>query len=128
MTIEEWTGARIPENVIDEASNWIAQLDCDEPSAADYADLQTWLLADPQHRQAFQELSVIWAHSSVLKSVADQIEKNQVLPFVRDPSTFNSQENNVFANPASLAHQRISPVLLWISLGLILFGLIKPLI
>jgi ferric-dicitrate binding protein FerR (iron transport regulator) len=113
MSIEEWTGARIPERVLDEASIWIARLDDSPSRPEDYEQLQTWLMSSAQHRQAFEELSIIWAQSSVIKSVADQIEKSTVLKFKAKRNKSSSGQNILINCAYSTNSSPVSASLLW---------------
>jgi ferric-dicitrate binding protein FerR (iron transport regulator) len=131
MAIEEWTGARIPDHVLANASIWIARLDDTECSPEDYQNLQTWLTANAQHRQAFEELSFIWAQSSVIKSVAEQIEKSQIIPFKvkRKAYVKPSSGHNILINcPYNFSPSPISASLLWSTIAAISTGLIAAFI
>lgn len=131
MTIEEWTGARIPEHVLVDASAWIARLDDGHCSPEDYESLQSWLTANAQHRQAFEELSLIWAQSSMIQSLADQIEKSQVLYFKPKPkvmSNGNFGQNILIDCPYNFNPSPISASLLWSTIVAISTGLIAAFI
>jgi len=57
----------------DEAALWLAKRAGGSLSPAEGAELEVWLNADPRHRQAFDELRVVWAQ---LEAPAAQIARH----------------------------------------------------
>lgn len=112
MSLDEWVGHGIPDETIDLAIVWIAKLDSQDVSEAEKRDFYHWLDDDPTHRWAFEELSEIWAKTSLLKDKAHLIEKSQVLHFPAPTNHDNEKRVSWFSHPAYIA-------ILLISLGMI---------
>ena len=49
-----------------QASQWLAKLDAEQPSAQDLAAFKQWVNAAPEHRQAFEELVEFWDEMNIL--------------------------------------------------------------
>ena len=49
-----------------QASEWLAKLDAEQPSAQDLAAFKQWVNAAPDHRQAFEELVEFWDEMNIL--------------------------------------------------------------
>ena len=49
-----------------QASQWLAKLDAEQPSAQDLAAFKQWVNAAPDHRQAFEELVEFWDEMNIL--------------------------------------------------------------
>lgn len=92
MSLDEWVGYGIPEEVIKAALKWLARLDTQQISEIEQQEFFRWLDEDPTHRWAFEELSEIWAKTSILKDQEHLIEKSQVLYF---PTPTNENLANV---------------------------------
>ena len=95
MQIEDWIISDIPEPIIEQASNWIVQLDHLEQDDHGYlepeqqAELRqqfyTWLGQHHLHQLAFSQLSEVWARTSTLKHMEELIDKSEVLNFPQMP-------------------------------------------
>lgn len=84
MNLHEWLGADIPDDVIQQTVNWIAELDDIEGTAtsnAKKADFYLWLAKDSTHQEAFAELSELWARTACLNSLKDKIESSEIIRF-----------------------------------------------
>ena len=81
MSIDEWVGFEIPEEISDQAAQWIARLDSDSLNDEDYEQFSIWLEQDPVHRSAFEELSEMWARIGTLGEYKHQIHESKVLNF-----------------------------------------------
>jgi hypothetical protein len=128
MFIEEWAGARIPQRVIDDASSWIAKFDDENTQPEDYQELNEWLMSDAKHRQAFEELSLLWAQSSVIKTMADRIERSQVIQLPQNIKGMGatSQPNNGILNCSeNVGYAQVSPPLLWTVIATISVGFLS---
>jgi transmembrane sensor len=53
-----------------EACAWIAQLDGEEPSAADLEAFREWVNRSARHREAIESLSALWVEMNVLTELA----------------------------------------------------------
>ncbi|AWL10764.1 hypothetical protein HMF8227_00256 [Saliniradius amylolyticus] len=65
MSIDEWVGYGIPEEIIEQAISWLTRLDSGEMSDDEKALFMSWLDDDPTHRWAFEEMSTVWARTSI---------------------------------------------------------------
>ena len=103
MSVDEWVGHGIPDEIIDLAIVWIAKLDSQSLTESEKLEFYHWLDDDPMHRWAFEELSEIWAKTSLLKDKAHLIEQSQILHFPA-PTNHNSEKSiSWFKNPSYLA-------------------------
>lgn len=114
MSLDEWIGHGIPDDVVDSAIVWIAKLDSVDMTQQQREDFYQWLNDDPTHRWAFEELSEIWAKTSVLRDQEHLVEQSQILHF---PAATNQDEK-----------ARLSPfdLLPYVAVILIVIGLIAP--
>lgn len=113
MSLDEWVGHGIPDEIIDLAIVWIAKLDSQNATESEKREFYQWLDDDPLHRWAFEELSEIWAKTSLLKDKAHLIEQSQVLHFPAPTNHDSEKANSWFKTPSYLA-------ILFISVGLLL--------
>ncbi|WP_250460389.1 FecR/PupR family sigma factor regulator [Microbulbifer litoralis] len=81
MQLDEWLCIGIPEDVLEQASAWLARLDADHVSLDERQRLSVWLDEDPLHRWAFEELSQLYARAATLSQVRGQIAAPRVLMF-----------------------------------------------
>lgn len=81
MRLDEWLCFGIPDEVMEQASAWLARLDADHVSLAERQRLSAWLDKDPLHRWAFEELSQLYARVATLGPVRGQIDAPKVLIF-----------------------------------------------
>jgi ferric-dicitrate binding protein FerR (iron transport regulator) len=98
MSFDEWVCFGIPEEIIQQASSWIAELDAGNISASRQAVFLHWLDENPQNRWAFEELSEAWAKTSVLTDIETQIETPQVVPFSRQSVLSNTNPTSIQTN------------------------------
>ncbi|MFC6441369.1 DUF4880 domain-containing protein [Bowmanella sp. JS7-9] len=68
MSIEEWTGYGLPEEITDAAIAWLVKLESGEMDEAQHQQFKSWLDAQPEHRWAFEDVSTVWAKSSVVRT------------------------------------------------------------
>lgn len=115
MSLDEWVGHGIPDEVIDLAIVWIAKLDSQNLTEQERQSFYCWLDEDPTHRWAFEELSEIWAKTSLLKDKEHLVEQSRVLHF---PSAINEDTHNPIISANSLSY---------IAIVLILLGVVVPL-
>ena len=114
MSLDEWVGHGIPDEVVDSAIAWIAKLDSQDVTEQQRQEFYDWLDDDPMHRWAFEELSEIWARTSVLKDQEHLVEKSRILHF---PAPTNKDQNR--------SRHLLNP-LPYLAIVLIAFGLIVP--
>lgn len=93
MNIDDWIGTEISEEIIEQATQWVARLDADqeqidlacESSLSATADTQAlfyaWLDQAPVNQVAFAQVSELWAKTSCLKHMEHLLEPSQILTF-----------------------------------------------
>ncbi len=81
MSLDEWFALGIPDDVADEAQQWVSRLDSDQVSAEDRQAFLDWLDCSPLNRWAYSELSESWAKLSILQEVSHLIDRSKVLEF-----------------------------------------------
>lgn len=113
MSIDEWHGYGIPDDVIEAATKWLATLDSENVSLQQREEFMHWLDEDPTHRWAYEELAEIWAKTSLLQDTQHLIEQSRVLNF---PATVDSSP------------PKISTMLPILTLLLIVLGFVVPFI
>ncbi|MFT4938445.1 MAG: ferric-dicitrate binding protein FerR (iron transport regulator) [Paraglaciecola sp.] len=118
MSLDEWLGFGVPEDILERATQWIALLDSDTADDKQRAEFFIWLEEDPLHAIAFEELSELWAKTSVIKNFHDLLDESKVLPF---PHSMESKEIQQLVVPA---HESWLPTL---TIGIIVLGFISPL-
>lgn len=114
MSLEEWVGIGIPDEIVEQAISWITILDSDDTTLEQEIEFYQWLEKDSIHRWAFEELSEFWAKSQLSKEHIALLEAESL-------DTLNELKlitNN--DNPSSLKF----PIYEIASLTLILIGLV----
>ncbi|WP_417318756.1 FecR family protein [Emcibacter sp.] len=79
MSMDEWIGEKIPDDILDEAAMWIARLDSEEADRYDRKEFALWLEQDPLHGQAYGELTPVWARMNTLGELKDAIGTGNVV-------------------------------------------------
>ena len=109
MSMEEWTGFELSEQVLEEAGQWISALDEIESAElnglhhlpagvavqtnANQKTLESfnqWLSANPQHQQAYAEMSLLWAKSACINEISDRLCASNVFAFPQFDHLSNS--------------------------------------
>ena len=136
MQIDEWTGYVIEERTLNEAAQWIAELDKhkNDDSELDYTATRQlafydWLGKDPSHQQAYAELSEVWARCACICSMTSALKSSQVIQFpssklvVDDIALFpeSNAPKNLFDSQSYAPAWAYSA-----SLALIVMGLVLP--
>ncbi|MFT5813175.1 MAG: hypothetical protein ACI9VT_000915 [Psychroserpens sp.] len=67
MSLEEWVGVGIPDEIVEQAISWVTLLDSDDATLEQQVEFYQWLEADSIHQWAFEELSEFWAKSQMTK-------------------------------------------------------------
>ncbi|WGL15547.1 FecR/PupR family sigma factor regulator [Microbulbifer bruguierae] len=126
MQLDEWLCIGIPDEVMDQASAWLARLDADHVSLDERQRLSVWLDEDPLHRWAFEELSQLYARTATLSQVRGQIDAPQVFLFPQTPPPVTgAPATDVWPSPSRRANWQAIAVLLLIAVGLG-FGIHNP--
>lgn len=105
MSVDEWVGYGIPEDVLDTASKWIAVLDSERVEESVQNEFLLWLQQDDMHQVAFMELSELWARTSIIKQCHHLIEENQVIQF---PVSDSCEPNIAISNQNLLYYSAIT--------------------
>lgn len=107
MSLDGWIGLGIPEEVAEQALQWVARLDSDQVSQEDRTGFMQWLDVSPTNRWAYTELSESWAKLSMLQEVSHLVDCSKVLEFkipesaVRQTANQTNFEHSRTANPAA---------------------------
>lgn len=126
MQLDEWLCIGIPDDVMEQASAWLARLDADHVSLEQRQRLSRWLDADPLHRWAFEELSQLYARAATLSQVRAQIDAPQVLLFPQAPKpAARAPASDACASAARGMRWQAVAVLTLIAIGLG-FGIEPP--
>lgn len=167
MSMEEWTGFELSDQVLDEAAQWISALDQIESAKLSdpnrlhansnhqtdtktFESFNQWLSANPQHQQAYAEMSLIWAKSACIHGMSANLCATNVFPFLAavDGSIGAKNVNGLLPiedfkqkhlpilqpythnlKPNEMNNVQSSPAWAYtLSMGLIFFGLCSPLI
>lgn len=136
MQIEDWIVHDIPDAVIDQASDWIVQLDKLEHDDAFAAacpsttllrqDFYDWLNRDHLHQLAFLQLSEMWAKSSMLRHMEHLIDKSEVIQF---PNLHAAPALDVEPGPILIDHHDTLSAPAWmynVVIGLVVVGTLIP--
>jgi hypothetical protein len=114
VSLEEWVGIGIPDEIVEQAISWITILDSDETTLDQEVQFYQWLDEDSIHRWAFEELSEFWAKS--------QLSKEHIALLEEDSSDILN-ELNIFTNNENPSTLKF-PIYEVTSLTLILIGLV----
>ena len=78
MSLEEWVGVGIPDEIVEQAISWLTLLDSDDATLAQQVEFYQWLEDDSIHRWAFEELSEFWAKSQLSKEHIALLEEDYI--------------------------------------------------
>ncbi len=79
MSLEEWVGVGIPDEIVEQAISWVTLLDSDDATLQQQVEFYQWLEADSIHQWAFEELSGFWAKSQLSKEHISQLEGDSIV-------------------------------------------------
>ncbi|TKB45596.1 FecR/PupR family sigma factor regulator [Thalassotalea mangrovi] len=105
MSLEEWLAIGVPDEVADEAMQWIAKLDSEGFDLEQQEAFQAWLSADATHLWAFEELSEFWAKTSFLEAGSH----NELQTFPANQST-----DDTVAEFESVRYSKVASAALWL--------------
>lgn len=114
MSLEEWVGIGIPDEVVEQALSWVTLLDSDNATLAQQVEFYQWLEADSIHQWAFEELSAFWAKSQLSKEHIAMLDEDSVINL----ETLTSLQNNHKQAPLKFPFYEITTVVL-ICIGLV---------
>ena len=78
MSLEEWVGVGIPDEIVEQAISWVTLLDSDDATLEHQVEFYQWLEADSIHQWAFEELSEFWAKSQLSKEHISLLEEDSI--------------------------------------------------
>jgi len=78
VSLEEWVGVGIPDEIVEQAISWVTLLDSDEATLEQQVEFYQWLEADSIHQWAFEELSEFWAKSQLSKEHISLLEEDSI--------------------------------------------------
>jgi ferric-dicitrate binding protein FerR (iron transport regulator) len=76
VSLEEWVGIGIPDEIVEQAISWVTLLDSDDATLEQQVEFYQWLEADSIHQWAFEELSEFWAKSQLTKEHIALLEED----------------------------------------------------
>jgi hypothetical protein len=153
MSMEEWTGFELNEQVLEDAALWISKLDeIESPELSDFNQspaslaMQTntkqevlesfnqWFSSNIEHQQAYAEMSLLWAKSACIHEISDRLCASNVFAFplaehlsstIKEASGALPHTQILLSN--EMKNPPTSPAWAYtITIGLILVGLCTP--
>jgi hypothetical protein len=79
VSLEEWVGVGIPDEIVEQAISWVTLLDSDNATLEQQVEFYQWLEADSIHQWAFEELSEFWAKSQLSKKHISLLEEDSII-------------------------------------------------
>lgn len=114
MSLDEWLGIGLPDEIVDEAIVWVAKLDGDTLNDEEKQAFFVWLDAEPEHQWAYEEISEAWSKLKGLQAVKDSLVRSEVV-------YFKAPQQDEHAQPMTPdSYSRLS----WLALGLMLMGVL----
>ena len=114
MSLDEWLGIGLADEIVDEAIAWVAMLDGDTLGDDEKRSFFAWLDAAPEHQWAYEEISEAWSKLKGLQAVKESLMRSEVVYLTAPPSVADS------ASPTADTYSRLS----WLALVLMLVGVI----
>jgi len=91
VSLEEWVGVGIPDEIVAQAISWVTLLDSDEATLEQQVEFYQWLDEDSIHQWAFEELSEFWAKSQLTKEHIALLDESAYININELASTTNNQ-------------------------------------
>jgi ferric-dicitrate binding protein FerR (iron transport regulator) len=114
MSLDEWLGIGLADEIVDDAIVWVAKLDGDTLSDEEKRAFFVWLDAAPEHQWAYEEISEAWSKLKGLQAVKDSLVRSEVVYLTRPVELADSSPLGTDT------YSRLS----WITLGLMLIGVV----
>ena len=114
MSLDEWLGIGIPDDIVDDAIAWVAKLDGDTIDPDEKRAFFDWLDAAPEHQWAYEEISEAWSKLKGLQAVKDSLVRSEVIYL--EPAVQVAQ--------VSSSVSKAYAVMSWASIVLMLTGLL----
>lgn len=118
MSLDEWLGIGIPDEVVDEAIAWVAKLDGETIEADEKFAFFVWLDAAPEHQWAYEEISEAWSKLRGLQAVKDSLVRSEVVYL----------EQTIHVAEVSNSVSKAYTVMSWASIVLMLTGLVAGIV
>lgn len=114
MSLDEWLGIGLSDEIVDEAIVWVAKLDGDTLSEDEKRAFFVWLDAAPEHQWAYEEISEAWSKLKGLQAVKDSLVRSEVV-YLTAPAQVDDSSPTIPDTYARLS---------WLALGLMLTGVL----
>ena len=79
MSLEEWVGVCIPDEIVEQAISWVTLLESENSTLEQQVKFYEWLEEDNIHQWAFEELSAFWAKSQLSKEHIDILDNDSLV-------------------------------------------------
>ena len=96
MSLEEWVGVGIPDEIVAQAISWVTLLDSDDATLEQQVEFYQWLEADSIHQWAFEELSEFWAKSQLTKEHIALLDEGSITNLNELTSIPNNQPTSKY--------------------------------
>lgn len=148
MNVNEWTGTEYPQEIVEQAINWLGFLDSfvdtrmlegkdstsevleqslNKLNHAKRLEFFEWLGSDPRHQYIFSDCCEMWAKTSCLQSLQTSLNQSNVLKLPNKQRSRNLYISNLVGESYTQSHQ--SPVWAYnLVISLIVIGLALPII
>lgn len=93
MSLEGWVGIGIPDEIAEQAIEWVILLDSEQASLEEEVEFYDWLDEDYIHRWAFEELSEFWARSQLSKAHIALLESDFILSLDEHSSLIHNEQH-----------------------------------
>ncbi|MEW6998768.1 FecR/PupR family sigma factor regulator [Colwelliaceae bacterium BS250] len=118
MSLEEWVGVGIPDEIVEQAISWVTILDSDDATLEQQVEFYQWLEEDSIHRWAFEELSEFWAKAQLSKEHIALLEDNSITN-INELRTFSANDNLPTAKYPIYEITSLALIVVGLAIGLI---------
>jgi len=112
MSLDEWLGIGLPDDIVEEAIVWVAKLDGGEINVEEKQAFFAWLDSAPEHQWAYEEISEAWSKLRGLQAVKESLIRSEVLHLpARSPIAVGEPNHTGYS------------LLSWVSICLMIVGM-----
>jgi ferric-dicitrate binding protein FerR (iron transport regulator) len=99
VSLEEWVGVGIPDEIVEQAIAWVTLLDSDDATLEQQVEFYRWLETDSIHQWAFEELSEFWAKSQLSKEHIALLDEDSITNLNELTSVTNQNDRPISTYP-----------------------------
>lgn len=118
MSLDEWLGIGLPEEIVEDAIVWVAKLDGDTVANKEKQAFFLWLDAAPEHQWAYEEISEAWSKLKGLQAVKDALIRSEVV-YINTPVEIDDQSKTAASTYSVLSWLSIVLMLVGVSVGIV---------